>query len=204
MDIIEIFELFPDQTACLSLLEKIRWQGKPKCPYCQSEKYTQLKKECRYHCNKCNTSFSVTVGTIFHRTHLPLQKWLLAISLILNAKKGMSARQIARHLKVNRNTAWRISMKIREAMYEPVQRNFLQGIVEMDETYVGSRRPRKTQKQRMAGKNFKRGLGTKKTPVVGIAERYGKVRAKVVNQHQITYKKLSQLVRDTVDLEKSV
>lgn len=143
MDIIKIFELFPDQQACLNLLEKTRWQGKPKCPYCKSEKYTPLKKEHRYHCNKCNTSFSVTVSTIFHRTHLPLQKWLLAISLILNAKKGMSARQIARHLKVNRNTAWRISMKIREAMYEPVQRNFLQGIVEMDETYVGPKRPPK-------------------------------------------------------------
>jgi len=204
MDIIEIFELFPDQKACLGFLEKIRWQGKPKCPYCQSQRYTPLKKGYRYHCNKCNTSFRVTVGTIFHRTHLPLQKWLLAISLILHAKKGISARQIARHLKVNRNTAWRISMKIREAMYEPVQRNFLQGIVEMDETYIGPKRPRKTQKDIMNSKKYKRGRGTKKTPVMGLAERYGKVKARVVRKHQITYKKLSQLVRDTVDLEKSV
>ena len=204
MDIIQIFEVFSDQTACLRFLEKVRWNNKPTCPYCKSENQSPLKKECRYHCNTCNTSYSVTVGTIFHRTHLPLQKWLLAISLILNAKKGISARQLARHLKVNRNTAWRISMKIREAMYEPAQKNLLQGILEMDETYVGPKRPRKTQRQRMEGNNFKRGLGTKKTPVVGIAERYGKVKAKVVRKHQITHKRLSQLVRDNVDLEKSV
>jgi transposase-like protein len=204
MDIIEIFEDFPDQKSCLTLLESLRWQDKPKCPYCKSVNQTPLKKEHRYHCNSCNTSFSVTVGTIFHKTHLPLQKWLLAISLILNAKKGLSARQLGRHLKINRNTAWRISMKIRDAMYEPEQRNLLQGIVEMDETYVGARRPRKTQRQRMEGKNFKGGQGTKKIPVIGIVERYGKVRAKVVKRRPVTHKKLSQLVRDSVDLEKSI
>ena len=204
MNIIEVFERFPAQKDCLQYLEKVRWQNKPTCPYCQSSKQTPLKKEHRYHCNNCNTSFSVTVGTIFHKTHLSIQKWFLAISLILNAKKGISARQIARHLKINRNTAWRISMKIREAMFEPEQRGILQGIVEMDETYIGARRPRKTQKQLMDGKNFKRGRGTDKTPVIGIAERYGKIKVKAVKKHQITYKKLSRLVRETVDLEKSV
>lgn len=204
MDIIEVFERFPDQKACLELLEQLRWQSVPKCPYCKSENQTPLKKEHRYHCNNCNTSFSVTVGTIFHKTHLSLQKWFLAVTLILNAKKGISARQLARHLKVNRNTAWRISMKIREAMYEPEQRGVLQGLVEMDETYIGARRPRKTQKDIMNGKDHKRGRGTKKTPVVGIVERYGKVKAKVVRKNQLNFKKLSQLVRDHVDLEKSV
>ncbi len=204
MDIIEIFKLFPKQEDCINHLEKVRWQGKPKCPYCKSTSQTPLKNEqYRYHCNKCNTSYTVTVDTIFHKTHLPIQKWLLAISLILNAKKGLSARQLARHLKVNRNTAWRISMKIREAMYEPVQRNLLQGLVEMDETYIGGK-PRKTQKDIASGKTLKRGRGTKKTPVVGIAERYGKVKAKVFRKHQITYKRLSQLVRENVDIEKSV
>ena len=138
MDIIEVFERFSTQKGCLRYLEKVRWQNKPICPYCKSPKQTPLKKEHRYHCNNCNTSFSVTVGTIFHKTHLSIQKWFLAISLILNAKKGISARQLARHLKINRNTAWRISMKIREAMFEPEQRGILQGLVEMDEVYIGS------------------------------------------------------------------
>lgn len=204
MDIIEIFNKFPTQNDCISYLEKARWTKQPTCPYCKSASFTALPKEQRYHCNKCNTSYSVTVGTIFHKTHLPLQKWLLAVSIILNAKKGISARQLSRHLKVNRNTAWRISMKIREAMFEPEQKGMLQGLVEMDETYIGARKPRKTQKDMMNGKNFKRGRGTKKTPVVGMIERHGKVKVKAVEKHQIAYRKLSQLVRDNIDLEKSV
>ena len=91
MDIIEIFEIFPTQKDCIAYLEKVRWPDKPHCPYCKSPNQTPLPKEQRYHCNNCNTSFSITVGTIFHKTHLPLQKWFLATSLILNAKKGISA-----------------------------------------------------------------------------------------------------------------
>jgi transposase-like protein len=203
MDITEVFERWPTQNDCIAYLEQVRWNNKPRCPYCKSINHTALPKEHRYHCNNCKTSFSVTVKTIFHKTHMPLQKWFLAVTLILNAKKGVSARQLARHIHVNRNTAWRISMQIRDAMYEPEQRGILQGLVEMDETYIGGK-PRKSQKDRMNGKNFKRGHGTDKTPVVGMVERCGQVRAKVVDKHKITYKKLSQLVRDNVDLEKSV
>ncbi len=205
MDLIEVFERFPTQESCISHLESVRWNNTPQCPYCKSVKQTPLKKEHRYHCNNCNTSFSVTVATIFHGTHLPIQKWFFAVSLILNAKKGISARQLARHLHVNRNTAWRISMKIRDAMFEPEQRGILQGLVEMDETYIGPKRPRRTKKEMMNGtKRPKTQLGTKKTPVVGIVERYGNIRVKVFNKKRVNFKRLSQLVRDNVDLEKSV
>lgn len=139
MDIFEVFARFPKQEDCIAYLEKVRWQGEPRCPYCKSRKKTPLPKEHRYHCNSCNTSYGVTVKTIFHKTRLPLQKWLLAVSLILSAKKGISARQLARHLKVNRNTAWRIAMQIRYAMTQQEQRNMLSGIVEMDETYIGGK-----------------------------------------------------------------
>ena len=74
MDIIEIFELFPTQADCIAHLEDVRWQGKPRCVYCQSTNVTPAPKEKRHHCNNCNTTFSVTVGTIFHHTHLPLSK----------------------------------------------------------------------------------------------------------------------------------
>ena len=200
MDIIEIFEVFPTQQDCIAYLEKVRWSDKPRCPYCKSPKQTPLPKEHRYHCNNCNTSFSVTVGTIFHKTHLPLQKWFLATSLILNAKKGIAARQLARHIKVHRNTAWRISMKIREAMMEQEQRNILSGIIEMDETYIGGK-PRKTHKNQ----TFKRGRGTKKPAVVGMIERGGKIKAQVVQKSKdITFKKLSTLVRETIDVKNSI
>lgn len=203
MDIIEVFQRFPAQKDCLQYLEKVRWQNKPICPYCKSPKQTPLKKEHRYHCNNCNTSYSVTVGTIFHKTHLSIQKWFLAISLILNAKKGISARQLARHLKINRNTAWRISMKIRDAMFEPAQRGMLQGLVEMDEVYIGGK-PRNKQKYTPGGPKRKMGRGTDKTPVVGMMERHGNVKAMVVKKHHLTTRRLSMLVRETVDLKKSV
>ncbi|MGB8993535.1 MAG: IS1595 family transposase [Desulfobaccales bacterium] len=195
MDITEIFELYPTQADCILHLEDVRWQGKPRCPYCQSMNVTPAPKEQRHHCNNCNTTFSVTVGTIFHHTHLPCQKWFLAVTLVLNAKKGLSSRQLARDLHVNKDTAWRMGMKIREAMREQDQRELLTGLVEMDEAYIGGK-PRKGD----SGDKPKRGRGTKKTPVVGMIERGGKVRAKVMKKGSLTAKKLTSLVRRNVDI----
>jgi len=195
MDITEIFELYPTQADCILHLEDARWQGRPRCPYCQSTNVTPAPKEHRHHCNNCNTTFSVTVGTIFHQTHLPCQKWFLAVTLVLNAKKGLSSRQLSRDLHVNKDTAWRMGMKIREAMREQGQRELLTGLVEMDEAYIGGK-PRKGD----PGEKPKRGRGTKKTPVVGMIERGGKVRARVMKKDSLTAKKLTSLVRRNVDV----
>ncbi len=199
MNIIEIFEKYPTQDHCFEQLEKVRWPDGATCPYCNSKKVTPAPRERRYHCNNCRTSFSVTVQTIFHHTHLPIQKWFLAVSLILNAKKGVSARQLSRDLKVNKDTAWRIAMKIREAMQQKWQRDLLTGIVEMDETYVGgSPRPGKD-------KDIKRGRGSqKKTAVVGMIERDGQVRAKSFSGKTLDSKSLSMLVRENVDLSNTM
>jgi len=197
MNIIEIYQKFPTESDCIGHLELVRWANKPRCIYCKSPNSTPLPKENRHHCNNCNTTFSVTVGTIFHHTHLPLQKWFLAITLILNAKKGISARQLARDLGVNKDTAWRISMKIREAMMERGQRDLLTGIVEVDETYIGGK-PRKGGSN---GGTSHRGRGTTKTPVVGMVERQGKIRAKVVKKYQLKSKDLKSLIRQNVDIE---
>jgi transposase-like protein len=199
MNITTIFKDFPTQESCVDHLEKVRWHGKPTCPYCNSQKTTPTIGERRYHCNRCNTSFSVTVGTIFHHTHLPLQKWFLAVSLILNAKKGLSSRQLARDLDVHRNTAWRISMQIRKAMMQSQQRELLTGLVEADETYVGGK-PRKGS----GGEKPKRGRGTKKTPVFGVVERGGNVKAEVIRDHDLSSKKISALVRRHVDVENAL
>ena len=171
----------------------MRWPDKPKCPYCESTYSTPMPKEHRHHCNTCNTSFSVTVRTIFHKTKLDLQKWFLAITLILNAKKGISARQLARDLNVNKNTAWYMGMRIRKAMIE--QRDLLSGFIEIDETYVGG-------KPRKGGPPSKRGRGTSKTPVVGIAKRGGDIRAHV--QRKLDAKSLSRLVRENIDIKSSM
>lgn len=184
MNIVQVYKQFPTHDDCLAHLEKARWHGAPICPYCNSTNATPAKNERRYHCNNCNTSFSVTVRTIFHKTHLDLQKWFLAISLILNAKKGISSRQLARDLEVNKDTAWYLAIRIRKAMTQ--DHEFLEGIVEVDETYIG-------------GKNkpgSKRGRGTSQVPVVGMVERDGKVTAKPMKK--LDAKTLSSLIREKI------
>lgn len=120
MDIKQIYKKFPNRAKCLKRLEILRWKSGPKCPYCRAEKFSKLAGQSRYHCNACNTSFSVTVGTIFHKTHVDLQKWFLAISLLMNSRENISARQLARRILVNKNTSCNLSKKIRAAfMNEP-------------------------------------------------------------------------------------
>jgi transposase-like protein len=206
VNIVRIYQLFPTEADCIAHLEKVRWKGKPVCPYCGSDRATAAPAEQRYHCNNCKTSFSVTVGTIFHHTHLPLQKWLLAVSIVLNAKKGLSARQLARDLEVNKNTGWRMGMQIRQAMGERAQRELLTGVVEMDETYIGGK-PRKGNtgsSGQDGGNKSQRGRGTKKTPVIGMLERGGRVKTQVVKKTDLTAKKLAALVRRNVDTENAI
>ena len=196
MDIITIYEIFPTENDCIDHLEHIRWSNNPKCPYCKSSNITHLPKERRHHCNTCNTSFSVTVRTIFHHTHLPLQKWFLAIAIILNAKKGIAARQLGRDLHVNKDSAWRMAMRIRNAMMEHEQRQLLTGLVEMDETYIGG-------KPRKGTGPHKRGRGTKKIPVVGMVERKGSIKTEVIKNRKLDHKSLKSLVRKNIDTKTS-
>ena len=201
MNIIQVFEQFPDQESCLAHLEAARWGGEPKCPYCGSANTAPSKDSRRRHrCYDCKTSFSVTVGTIFHHTHLPLQKWFLAITLMLNAKKGLSALQLSRDLQVNKNTAWRITMQIRKAMSQAEQRDLLTGIVEMDETYIGGK-PRKGTKGDGPDGTHPRGRGTKKAPVIGAVERGGKVTAKAVAKDKMKSRNMRAFVRERVDTD---
>lgn len=174
MNIIQVYKKFPKQSDCIKHLEEVKWNGKPVCPYCFSANQTPRKGTQRYQCNNCNTSFSVTVATIFHKTHLDLQKWFLAVSLVLNAKKGYSARQLGRDIEVTKDTAWRMFMQIRKAFIE--QPELMEGIIEADETYIGGKN-----KNRHADKKTQGGQGRggeDKTPVIGLLQRNGKVRAK--------------------------
>lgn len=194
MNIVSIYKKFPTEADCISHIERVRWNGKPVCPYCKSTRTSRMPSESRHHCNGCNTTFSVTVDTIFHHTHLPLQKWFLAISLVLNAKKGISARQLGRDLEVNKNTAWFMGMRIRNAMFE--QGELLKGIVEMDECYIGG-------KPRKGSGPHKRGRGTSKAPVIGIIERGGKVIARHVDKAKLNSTSLAKFVRENVEIAES-
>jgi len=117
-----------------------------------------------YQCLACGKQFSATSGTIFNDTHLPLTKWFLAIAMICEAKKGMSAMQVQRHLGVNYRTAWHLCHRIREAMKDG---SILSGEVEADETYFSRRKPRR-------GKPYVQ--KETKDVVLGMVERGGKLR----------------------------
>lgn len=200
MNIISIYKKFPTQEHCIKHLEQIKWGNKPVCPTCNSSSVTSFKKELRHHCNECNSSFSVLKDTIFEGTRLELQKWFYAISLMLNAKKGLSSLQLSRDLNVAYNTAWYLQMRIRCAMASDGY--MLQGIIQMDETYAGGK-PRKSNFVGTVSAN-PRGRGTSKVPIVGIVEdrKGGKVKAEVVET--VTTKTLMKLLKENVNLDNSV
>ncbi len=202
MTIIEVFSNFQTQEQAVSYLETARWHGRPICPYCGSDKicrHVSSDREAqRWQCWDCHKTFSVTVGTIFHGTHIPLRSWFLVVSLMLNAKKSASACQIARDLGMRRPTVWSMMHRIREAMAKDSgQRRLLYGIVETDETYIGGV-PRKANK-RGHRKLSKRGKGTDKTPVLGAVERNGRVVAEPAPKGRVSVKTISQFLRKNVD-----
>ncbi len=156
-------------------LESIRWTNGRVCPHCRSkESYKLTAKENSkspvrdgvYKCKKCRKQFTVTVGTIFSDSHIPLNKWLIAVYLIASSKKGISANQLHRMLDITYKSAWFMSHRIRYAM-ERTSTNKLQGTIEADETYIGGKK-RRTGNQT----GFEN-----KTPVVSLVQRNGKVRS---------------------------
>jgi transposase-like protein len=184
MNIISTINRFPDQCTCIGYLEELRWQGKPECPYCQSKHSTKRAKSQRHICNGCNRSYSVLVGTVFESTKLPLPQWFLAISLMLNAKKGLSALQLSRDLGVNRKTGWYLQMRIRQAMQDDHDGSLFKGIVEVDETYLGGKKANHSKKKRQQRRDNKlqvTGMQDKQ-PVIGLLERDGRIKLQVVDK----------------------
>ena len=120
--IVEIYRRFPTREAAISHLEQVRWGEKPECPYCGWIGVSRNRDASRgpgtaerWKCQQCKRSFSVTIGTIFHNSHVDLQRWFLLISLMLNAKKGLSAMQAARDLEMRRPTVRAMISRIRSA-----------------------------------------------------------------------------------------
>lgn len=208
MNLIEATKRWPTPEAAMNHLEKVRWAGRPICPYCKSEKTcvhaSKDKKMPRWQCESCHRAFSATVGTIFHHTHLPLSTWFLAIAIMLNAKKNVSNAQLARDLGLPYKTAWSLALRIREAMMaDPEQTRLFHGIVEMDETYVGGK-PRKGNTGSGGSSGAKRGRGTKKMAVVGIVERHGRAVARVLQKSQLRFEGLKKFFERFADRDNSI
>lgn len=208
MDLIQIQKKYGTQAKCLSFLEKTRWGKTVKCPYCESKRTVRAKSEQgRHHCYNCKRSFTVMVGTIFEDTRLKLPTWFMTIGLILNAKMGISSKQISRQLGVTLKTAWLTAMKTRCAMI--TKDTQLHGVLEMDESYFGSSpKGKKMTKYTpdnvpiIATVKLKRGRGTKKVPVVGITEAGGNIKTKVIEK--LTARNLMAMLKNYVKTDESV
>jgi transposase-like protein len=171
--------IFSDATKAREYLESERWPNGPVCPHCGAKhEGTKLQgKSTRpgvYKCKACEKPYSVTVGTVFEKSKIPLNKWLLATFLITGSKKGISAHQIHRQLGVTYKTAWFMCHRIREAMTPAAKSEGPIGgggkTIEADETFVGGK-----------AKNVHKGKPIPpKRPVVALVERGGEVRAKHV------------------------
>jgi transposase-like protein len=170
INLIDLVEKYSNEDACRSYLEGLRWADGVTCPRCGSKSISRVEKYHIFDCNSCRYQFSVTSGTIFHDTHLPLWKWFTAIYLMIESKKGISANQMKRTLGVGSyRTAWYLCHRIRAAMADAAIEP-LMGTVEVDETYVG-------------GKTKGEGHGYKgnKALVVGAIERGGDAALDVIS-----------------------
>jgi transposase-like protein len=204
MNFIEFIERFSTEKAVIDHFLKIRYKGTVKCNHCQSEAVYQRRKYPKvFDCKDCKNTFSPFKDTIFEKTSTDLRKWFYAIHLILNGKKGISGLQLKREIKVTYKTAWRMLQQIRKAMGNGQDDKFAETVIEMDDAYIGSK-PKKPNNDD-DDKN-KRGRGTKKTPVVGIADREsGKVFAEVAlanrNGKKLSGNQLLSILDKTVEGE---
>src|ERR1039457_209311 len=136
MNIIEISERFPEELDAIKFFELKRWGKKPKCAYCSSANLSKRTKDFRFKCYDCNKTSSVTTKTYLHSTNMGLKKWMFAFSIISNAKKGISARQLKRDLGVSVPTAWSMYHKVRDLMSKENDTIILEDVVELDSKII--------------------------------------------------------------------
>ena len=174
----QLIKAFPNEEAARNYLESLRWPDGPICPNCGSndDQYCIKRKGVGgyFDCRACRTVYTVRTGTIFERSHVPLDKWMFAIYQVVTARKGISSLQLSKEIGVTQRTAWFMLQRIRKACEgDNLEGDFLFGIVEADEVYIGG-------KDKNRHESKKRGHGDDKTVVLGMRERAGNVKAQVV------------------------
>lgn len=171
----DLMVAFQKPQAAIDHFTAIRWEHGQFCPHCGHVKVYALKRENIFRCAQCKTNFSITVGTIFENSKLPLRVWFGAIWLITNHPKGIASTTLAKDLGITQKSAWFVLHRLRHAARTKSFNAPLTGKVEIDETYVGGKSINKHGRRSGTG-----GGHGDKVPVVGAVERGGKVVAKVV------------------------
>jgi transposase-like protein len=169
----ELMDAYGSEDRCRDILEELRWPDGPHCPRCESDKLSRIAKRGQFDCDSCGYQFSATAGTIFHDSHLPLRKWFVAVYLMTESRKGISANQLKRMLGIGSyRTAWYLCHRIRSAMVE-AEPTMLSGTVEVDETYLGGKPRYHAATKREAARL------RDKVIVLGAVERGGKLRVRM-------------------------
>lgn len=174
--LVEAIRYFADEDRCIEFVAELRWPDGATCPACESKRVGWISTRKYWKCKDCKKQFSVKVGTIFEDSAVKLDKWLIAIWLIVNAKNGISSYELGRSIDVTQKTAWFMNHRIRLALHMGSFTKPLEGEIEADETYIGGKA-----RNMHKGKRQAKGRGAVgKAVVFGLLERHGEVRAKVV------------------------
>jgi transposase-like protein len=200
---LEAVRMFASEQVAHDFFVQIRFPNGVACPRhgCGSAAVAYMPKVWRWYCNDCKRQFSAKVGTVLEDSPISLTKWLPAIWLIASNRNGISSYEIARGLKVTQKTAWFMLHRIREMMADEPD-DQLRGTIEVDETYVGGKWANKPNRVRKAAKDSLTAAWQSKTPVVGMVERQGRVRAfKVPN---VTAKTLLPKLINSIDQDATV
>jgi transposase-like protein len=137
ISLITLFQMFPDEETARQYLEGRLWPDGATCPECKGKERITPRKAGFYRCNACKLDFTVRIGTIFERSHIPLQKWIYAMYLMVTARKGISSMQLAKEIGVTQKSAWFMLQRLREACGTDIDK--LSGLIEIDETFIGGK-----------------------------------------------------------------
>ena len=209
LNLISLAQHFSDDEKAREYVESLRWPEGPICPHCgeinnsfrlkpQDSKKGKHVRPGVWKCGGCREQFTVTVGTIFEDSHIPLSKWLLAYHLLCASKKGMSAHQLHRMLKVTYRSAWFMAHRIRYTMSQEPLSSKLDGVVEIDETYVGGKRRKPQNTQVKPGQRAQDRISpfADKAPVVAVLQREGRVQS--MHLQKVTAENLRPVIEQMV------
>ena len=134
----EFFKSFPNEASAIEYIEGLRWADGIICPHCDSQRSGRMKDSQYHQCKDCRKKFTVRTGTIFERSHIPLDKWLYAMYILETARKGVSSLQLSKELGITQKATWFMLHRLREACgnMEAVP---IEGVAEVDETYIGGK-----------------------------------------------------------------